>query len=761
MNESLMQSHAYCFPCEPWLTAALLLGNLLIVLAYFSIPLAILRFISKRRDIDYRYLHWLFAAFIVSCGITHLLHLVALWYPVPYLEAAMDLMTGIISLVAAVAIWKLLPVFIAMPSTHQLQAARELLLHTNEALTESEAQLHALGDNLPDSYLYQYTLDGDKPRFLYISSGVERVHGLKVGDVLRDAMALLGRVDPDQIEAYFTLQVASQRDLGDFEMEIHVQSVSGEWRWMQLKSHPQQGKDGKVIWNGVATDVTDRHLLQTEINRLAQAIEQNPTGVLITDLQGTLLFMNQASTRICGYQFADLYGRAQSLREIISTEMSDAEYALVEERLHAGNSWSGVMRNRHRSGRLYWEQVTVAPLYDDNGKVTNYLFLRADVTGQKEAETTRTQLAAIVESSSDAIIGKTTDGIITHWNKGAERIYGYAAEEVIGKSITLLAARRYHAEISEFLQTVGKGGTVENHETERIRKDGALIHVALAISPIKDAAGRVVGISTIARDITERKRAEEEIFKLNLELERRVTERTAQLEAANKELEAFSYSVSHDLRTPLRAIDGFSKILLDGYADKVDEEGKRLLRVVRNNTGRMEHLIDDILQFSRTGRVGLSFATVDMEQLARGVVAELKAADPAGKAQIEIGALPPARGDSAMMRQVFVNLLANAIKFSRERESPLVEVGAEVKSGETVYHVRDNGVGFDMRFADKLFGVFQRLHSVSEFEGTGIGLAIVNRIVTRHGGRVWAEGKVNEGATIFFSLPRGEENGKA
>ncbi len=260
----------------------------------------------------------------------------------------------------------------------------------------------------------------------------------------------------------------------------------------------------------------------------------------------------------------------------------------------------------------------------------------------------------------------------------------------------------------------------------------------------------------LLEQIAERERAEAEVTQLNRSLEQRVARRTAALEEANKDLEAFSYSVSHDLRAPLRAIHGFSQIISEEYADKLDGEGRRYLDIVRNNTLRMGQLIDDILAFLRMGRLEMANASIDMNQLVRDVFAELQPEAPGRKLKLDLGDLPPARGDRAMIRQVLVNLLANAIKFSATREEALIEVGGRAGPQLNEYWVKDNGVGFDMRYVNKLFGVFQRLHANDEFPGTGVGLSIVKRVVVRHGGQVRAEGKPDEGASVYFSLPGGK-----
>ena len=266
-----------------------------------------------------------------------------------------------------------------------------------------------------------------------------------------------------------------------------------------------------------------------------------------------------------------------------------------------------------------------------------------------------------------------------------------------------------------------------------------------------DLIGRAVHVTRIA---IERKHSEEEIRQLNASLERRVRERTAQLEGAVKELDAFSYSVSHDLRAPLRAVDGFSRMVLEEHAARLDDDGRRMLGVIRSETQRMGRLIDDLLAFSRLGRQPIEPVQIDMRAVAQEVFDEAVAIEPARKVRLDLHPIPPARGAEAMIRQVWVNLIGNAVKFTKERDVGEIEIGVrEGGDGNLEYFVKDNGAGFDMRFAGKLFGVFQRLHSQQEFSGTGVGLALVQRIVQRHGGRIWADAEVGRGATFFFTLP--------
>jgi PAS domain S-box-containing protein len=421
------------------------------------------------------------------------------------------------------------------------------------------------------------------------------------------------------------------------------------------------------------------------------------------------------------------------------------------------NEYTYEARMLHADGSYRWHHVRGFGIQRGaDGQVTRMLGIRMDITERRIAEKKLREFAQIVESSDDAIIGKTLEGIVTSWNRGAERIFGYSADELVGKPINLLIPDDRVAEEWMILDEIRQGHSVSHYETVRRCKDGRLIDVSVTVSPIKDAAGQILGASKIARDISEHKRADQELRKYREHLEDLVAERTAALEAANHELEAFSYSVSHDLRTPLRAIDGFSRMLLTKHADSLGSEAQRLVRVVRENTARMSHLIDDLLAFSRSGRLEMHMERVDMQALADNVWADLEPIREGHDIRFELAPLPSARGDAALLRQVWTNLLTNAIKFSRKKTPAHIQVDGSTAGTQCVYHVRDDGAGFDQAYAHKLFGVFQRLHGMDEFEGTGIGLAIVKRIVSRHGGEVSAEGKVGAGASFQFTLPAAE-----
>jgi PAS domain S-box-containing protein len=474
-------------------------------------------------------------------------------------------------------------------------------------------------------------------------------------------------------------------------------------------------------------------------------------GILILDINtGRISDVNPFLIELLGFSRGEMLGK--TVGELSPFKDIESNQAMLERLQAVGFVRYEDLPLQARDGRKI-EVEFVSNVYEDGGKKVIQCNIR-DITEHKKEEMDSLRLAAIVESSDDAIIGKDLRGIVTSWNAGAEREFGYTASEMIGHSITRLIPSDRQEEEVKILSQIARGENVRHFETIRLRKDRSTFNVSVTVSAIRDSAGKVVGASKVVRDITTRKQAEETIHRLNSELEQRVIERTAELEAANKELDAFSYSVSHDLRAPLRAVDGFAQAALEDYGPQLPEEGRRQLQTIREAAQRMGALIDDLLTFSRLSRMPLNKQTVRTRELVDGVLADLKSQQDGRQVQVRIDELPPCLGDPALLKQVWINVLSNAFKYSHDRAEAVIEIGCSREQGVNTYFVRDNGAGFDMRYADKLFGVFQRLHRAEDYEGTGVGLAIAQRIVHRHGGRIWADAAVDRGATFYFTLEK-------
>jgi PAS domain S-box-containing protein len=467
-------------------------------------------------------------------------------------------------------------------------------------------------------------------------------------------------------------------------------------------------------------------------------------AIYMLDRGGHVLTWNAGAERINGYRADEIVG--QHFSRFYPSE--DRRERKPERQLLLAETEGRVMDEGWRlrkDGTRFWANAVITPLRDMHGTLVAFAKVTRDLTQQRRAQEAvrraEERFHLLVDGVRDyAIFLLSRDGRIETWNLGAERIKGYRAEEILGHHFSQFYTPEDVADDKpeRLLAAAVRDGRVED-EGWRVRKDGARFWANVIITALRDPDGGLTGFAKITRDLSERRRVEEALAR------------------SHAELESFSYSVSHDLRAPLRAIDGYAKALLEDHGPSLDADGQRMLGIVRDNARHMGQLIDSLLAFSRLGRQPLRKAAINMQGVAEGVVEELRRGGGSNFPEVSVQPLPAAVGDPTLIRQVLANLIGNAFKFSAARPNPRVEIGVRVDGGENVYYVKDNGVGFDMRYADKLFKVFSRLHRMEDFEGTGVGLALVHRIIHRHGGRIWAESAVDHGATFFFTVPYAED----
>lgn len=626
---------------------------------------------------------------------------------------------------------------------------------SGKALRESEARLAEIVDSALDAII---TVDSEQ-RILVFNRAAEKMLHCPAEEAIGQS---LDRFIPRRFGTAHFLHMqsidetcAATHDTAGARSVYGLRADGEEFPVEASISQVEAG--GQKLYTVIMRDITRR---QRAEERFRQLIEGAPNGMVMVDQDGKIALVNAQIEDSFGYSRDELLG--QSI-EMLVPELFHAHHpayrnafiaAPAARPMGSGRDLFGLRKDKSE----FPVEIGLKPLEMEQGLMV--LGTIVDITERKRAEEklrrSQEQLAGMIGSAMDAIITVDEDHRIVLFNAAAEKMFLYPAEEAIGQALDRFIPERFRTAHKEQVQNPGKTQVSRDSMGMMgalcaLRADGQEFPIEASTSQIESDGQKL--FTFILRDITERNHAEEEVRRLNEELEHRVADRTAQLQAANKELEAFSYSVSHDLRAPLRHINGFSQALLEDYADKLDETGKSYLQELRGASQEMAQLIDDVLQLARVTRSEMRRAVINLSELAHSIATEMEKEDAGRTVAVDIEEGLTTRGDKRLLRIMLGNLMENAWKFTSKRERAEIRFGQTHKGSELVYFVRDNGAGFDMTFADKLFGAFQRLHTADEFEGTGIGLATVQRIVNRHGGRVWADGTVGKGATFYFTLP--------
>ncbi len=735
-----------------------IISDLLIWSAYFAIPLIIIRYISRKFDTRFIRLYFLFAAFILSCGATHFLDALAFWMPLYRLNALVRLITGVISWITVFYLIKSLPAAFSLRTQAELEweitqrkKAEEqvALLHAaDKALTESEKKYRALFENSP---LPMWVLDLATYRFLDVNETAIAQYGYSREEFLSMTAFDIRSIEEQERYRKLSSPPPGTRNTGVWK---HIKK-DGTVIDAEVSAHITM-YDDKAARLILSVDVTDRIKAQEELEknelRYRNTLDKMLEGVQIIGFDWKYIYVNDAMARHGKYSREEFIGHTvmEKYPGIEQTDIYQVYKQCFDERIsiHLENKFT------FPDGSKGWFELSFQPIPE------GLFILSVDITERRRSEEEVLALnkdiaiseriyRTIASSIPRSVISiLDTDHRYTLIEGDMLEQLGYSKKELLGNKMQDVVGPEKYAEMLPKLKRVFAG---ETFTVEDIREKYDTVS---RFVPLKNHAGEVSAAMVFVFDVSELKEAQRAVAELNHNLEEKITARTIQLASANKELESFSYSVSHDLRAPLRGIDGWSLALLEDYGDVLDEKALTYLGRVRTETQRMGELIDDLLKLSSVSRVEIRLEKIDLSSVAETIIRRLQEEDPLHQVAVHIQQGLICTGDANLIEIMLTNLLGNAFKFTGKTADAQIQFGETEIDGKKTYFIKDNGAGFNMEQAKNLFGAFQRMHRQSEFAGTGIGLATVQRIIHLHFGTVWAEAVVNQGATFYFTIPK-------
>lgn len=578
------------------------------------------------------------------------------------------------------------------------------------------------------------------------NSQAENLFGYTAAEAIGKPMTMLIPPDRHDEEAELLARVARGERVSHYEtIRLCKNSSTVE---VSVTLSPIRDQLGRIVGvSNIAHDISERRAQEAAQALLAAIVDSCGDAIISKSMQGLITSWNPAAQRMFGYTAEEIIGRRATL-------LYPRELMYEEETLNSRNANGEFIERfetmrRRKDGSLVQLSSSLSPIMDRSGHVTGVSVIAHDITEQKALEASQSLLASIVACSSDAILSKSMQGLITSWNAAAEKVFGYTAEEVLGRPSTILYPPDQLNEAQELFSRNAKGESITQFEAMRLRKDGSKILLSSSLSPIRDRLGHMTGVSIIAHDITERKALEEAMKQAN----QRVAEGVAALKRSNLELEEFARVAAHDLKEPLRGIHNYVSFLLEDYASLLDEQGRNYLSSMQRLAKRMGVLIDCLLDYSRLGSAPLTMEAVNLEAVLNEVAEDLKLflIDHGVELRRPVR-LPVVTGNAIRLGELLQNLIANGAKYNDKQEK-WVEVGCDDSKATPVYSVRDNGIGIPEQHQESVFGIFKRLHTQDKFGGgTGAGLTLARKIVERHGGRIWLRSTPGQGTTFHFTL---------